>query len=91
MQEEITVEGHLPGFQIDGNRRASKTFDLVDGLAEDILLFSGAAFERDLAVQVGTGDDLHGAVFLIGVIDRKPDGNGFADRERPVRSILMPG
>ena len=79
MQEEIAVEGHLPGFQIDGNRRASESFDFVDGLAENILLFSGTAFEWDLAVQVGTGDDLHGAVFLIGVIDREPDGNRFTD------------
>ena len=51
----------------------------------------GAVAEGELSVVVRAGDDLHGGVVDIDVVDGWPGGDYPAGRQRPIGDVLVPG
>ena len=84
------MDGDLPGFHDQGHGVA-KFFGVVNRLSEDVVFFWCAAFKGYLSVEMRAGDDFHGGVCEVNVVNGEPDGYGFGGCEGPVGCVLVKG
>ena len=79
-----------PAFMIRGYGIA-KFFGVVNRLSEDVIFFWSAAFKGYLSVEMRSGNDFHGGVCEVNIVDGEPDGYGFGWCEGPVGCVLVEG
>ena len=81
----------LSGPHLQGDRRVAEVAGVVHGLDQHAVLGGGAVAEGELGVVVRAGDDLHGGVVDVDVVDGQPGGDHPAGRQRPLGGVLVPG
>ena len=90
MQDPVGMQGNLARLKFDVHGIHVITVQVVYGLAQHIVLSFCAAAEGYLALMMGTGQNPHGTVFLIGIVNGEPNGYCLAGREWPKGGVLVP-
>ena len=89
MEQQIAVDRDLSGLEhiVDD---LAVLLGVVDRLVQHVVFGTVAFAVGHVSEMMGTRDELHAGVFVVGIVDGKPHGGGFGGRQRPVAGVLVP-